>query len=75
MIIDNNSWIRANISLETEERLCTFEVCSDDIIKIIMTFDSKMCHGHDGITIHMIKACASSISKPLVILSKNCFES
>ena len=32
-------------------------------------------HGHDEITIHMIKMCASSTAKPLAILFRNCLES
>ena len=33
--IDNNSSIPANISFENYERLSTFEICSDDIVKIL----------------------------------------
>ena len=34
-----------------------------------------MAHRHDEISIRMIKICASSISKPLAILFRNCLES
>ena len=34
--------------------------------------DPNKAHGHDEITISMIKMCASSIAKPLAILFRNC---
>ena len=74
-IVDNNSSILANISFETEESLSTFEIYSGDIVKIIRSLDPNKAHGHDEISICMIKICASLISKPLTILFRNCLES
>ena len=59
----------------TEERLSTFENCSGDIVRIIRSFDPNKAHGHDDLTIRMIKMSASSISKPLAILFRNYLES
>ena len=59
----------------TEERLSTFEICSRDIVRIIRSFDPNKAHGHDDLTIRMIKMSASSISKPLAILFRNYLES
>ena len=73
--IDNNSSIPANISFSIDERLSTFEICSDDIVKIARSLDPNKAHRQDEISIRMIKIRASSISKPLAILFKNCFES
>ena len=73
--IGNYSCIPANISLITEERLCTFEFFSDDIVKTTRPLDPNKSHGHDGISLSMIKTCASSISTPLTVLSMSCFES
>ena len=67
-MIDNNSAIPANTSFVTEERLSSFETCSGDIVKIIRSLDTNKAHGHDKISVHMIEICASSISKPLVIV-------
>ena len=39
--IGNNSSIPANIAFETEERLSTFEICSDDILKIKSSLNLK----------------------------------
>ena len=73
--IDNNSAIPANTSFVTEERLSTFEIYPGDIIKIIRSLDPNKAHGHDEITIRIIKMCASSIAKPVAILFRNCLES
>ena len=48
--------------------------CIDDIVKIIKSLDPNKAHGHDEISIWMIKLCASSIAKPLSILFSNYFE-
>ena len=68
-IIGKNSSIPANISFEIEESFSTFEICSGDIVKIIIrSLDPNKAHGCDEISIHMIKIRTSSISKPLAIL-------
>ena len=73
--LDSNSSIPANISFETEEILSTFEICYGDIVKIIRSLDPNKAHGHDEISPRLIKIWASSISKSLVILFRNCLES
>ena len=75
MTIDNNSAIPPNTSFVTEEGLSTFEICPGDTVKIIRPLDANKAHGHDEITIRMIKMCASSIAKLLAILFMNCLES
>ena len=72
--VDNGSSIPPNITFATEQKLSTFEFCLDDIIKIIKLLDANKAHGHDEISIRMIKLCASSIANPLSILFRNCFE-
>ena len=73
--IDNNSAIPANTCFVTEERLSTFEISPGDVVKIIRLLDPNKAHGQDEISILMIKLCASSVSKPLAILFRNCLES
>ena len=45
-----------------------------DIVKIAKALEPNKAHGHDKISIRMIKLCAFLISKPMHILSKNCLE-
>ena len=63
-----------NISFETDKTLSTFEICSNDIVKFIRSLDPSKAQGHDGISVCMLQLCATSISKPLQILYKNCFD-
>ena len=65
----------SNYKFRNRENISTFVISSDDIVKTIWALDPNMAHGHDEISIRMIKICASSISKPLAILFWNCFES
>ena len=72
--IFNNSKIPVNIDFETREKLSSFEFCVDGIVKIIRSLDQNKAHGHDEISIRMIKLCASSVSKPLHLIFRNCLE-
>ena len=72
--VDNGSSIPPNITFATEQKLSTFEFCIDDIIKIIKSLNRNKAHGHNEISIRMIKLCASSFAKLLSILFRNCFE-
>ena len=72
--LGNGSSIPPNITFATEQKLYTFELCIDDFIKIIKSLYRNKAHGHDEISIGMIKLCASSIVKPLSVLFRNCFE-
>ena len=73
-IISNGSSIPANITFKTKERLPTFEIRSDDIVKFIRSLDLYKAHEHDEISIRLIETCDSPISKPLAVIFKNCFE-
>ena len=57
----------------TEQKSSTLEFCTDGIVRIIKSLDPNKAHGHNEISIRMIKLCATSIAKPLSILFRNCF--
>ena len=59
--IDKDSSIPPNITFATEQKLSTLEFCTDDIVKIIKSLDPNKAHGHDEISIRMIKLYATSI--------------
>ena len=73
-LISNDSIVSVSINFVTRERLSSSEFCVDDIVKIIRSLDQNKAHGHDEISIRMIKLCASSISKPLHLIFRNCLE-
>ena len=72
--ISNDSTVPVNINFEARERLSSLVFCVDDIAKIIRSLDQNKAHGHDEISKSMIKVCASSISKPLHLIFRNCLE-
>ena len=72
--ISNDSTVPLNINFETRERLSSLESCVDVIVKIIRSLDQNEAHGHNEISIRMIKLCASSILKPLHLIFSNCLE-
>ena len=45
---------------------------SSDIAKIISRLDPNKAHGHDMLSIRMIKLCRNSICKPFSIILKDC---
>ena len=68
----NDSEIPDEISFVTSERLSSVIFDDQDIIKIIRALNENKAHGHDDISIHIIKICDSSIVKPLSLIFKNC---
>ena len=72
--ISNDRIVPVSINFVTRERLSSLEFCVDDIVKIIRSLDQNKAHGHDEISICMIKLCASAISKPLHLIFSNCLE-
>ena len=70
--IENDSTLPNDLVFEITERLSSFDISKDQITKIIRSLDPNKNHGHDGISIRMLKLCASSISKLLFLLFKKC---
>ena len=58
----------------TGSRLSFASFSQDDIAKIIQNLDPNKAHGHDSISICMLKICVSSIYKPLEMIYKHCIE-
>ena len=58
----------------TNNRLYSITFSKDDIAKIIQNSDLAKAHGHDDISIRMLKMCGSAIYKPLAIIFKQCLD-
>ena len=52
----------------TEKRLSTVTLSVEAIDKIIQNLDSNKPHGHDSISIRILKICGDSIYEPLEII-------
>ena len=46
----------------------------DDSAKVIHSLDPNKAHGHDMISILMLKTCGNSIYKPLQLIFRSCIE-
>ena len=71
----NISTLPSTCSKHTNNTLDTIVFSKEDTYKIIKNLDPNKAHGHNMISICMIKLCGISICKPLVIIFQNCLRS
>ena len=69
--LSNRSSLPSSLDLETEARLTSISLLGNDILKIIRSLDINKTHGHDDISVRLVKICDDSIEKPLSIIYKN----
>ena len=69
--LSNSSSLRSSLYLETEVRLTSINFSDNDILKIIRSLDMNKAHGHDDLSLRMVKICDDAIKKPLSIIYKN----
>ena len=69
--LKNNSMLPTNQLFVTQARLGSLYFNEGKILKIIRALNMNKTHGHDDISIRMIKICDESLLKPLFILFKN----
>ena len=69
-LIPNNSSLPADVNYITDKRLSTVTFSARDIRKIIQNLDSSKAHGHDNLSIRMLKICGDSICLPLEMIFK-----
>ena len=73
-IIDNGSEIPSFLHPKTHKSSSNITFTEKHIEKVIQSLDSNKAHGHDMISIRMLKICGKSIIKPLLIIYKKCLE-
>ena len=69
--MSNNSVLPTNLPQLTSKCLDSIHFSSSDIAKIISRLDPNKAHGHDVLSIRMIKLCGNSICKLLSIIFKD----
>ena len=69
--IPTSSVLPGKISYMTKDRIKTLCFCKSDVIKLVKASDVSKAHGHDGISVKMIKICADSIAHPITLISQN----
>ena len=70
--LNNGSKCPSQPNFVTNERLSSVVFDDQDVIKIIRALNISKAHGHDDISIRMIKICDSALVKPLSIIFSNC---
>ena len=69
--LKNNRLFPTNQLFMTQATLRSLDFNEGEILKIIRALNINKAHGHDDISIRMIKICDESLLKPLLILFKN----
>ena len=69
-LIPNNSSLPADVNYITDKRLSAVTFLVREIRKIIQNLDSNKAHGHNNLSIRMLKICADSICVPLEMIFK-----
>ena len=73
-IIENNSVLPSSTIPVTDQYLANIEFTKDDIKRIICKLDPNKAHGHDMISIRMLKMSGDAIIEPLFKIFKNCLK-
>ena len=68
----NHYFVTYKLPQLTSKCLDSIHFWSSDIAKIISRLDPNKAHGHDMLSIRMIKLCGNSVCKPLSIIFKDC---
>ena len=72
-ILNNNSNLPEQINTSIFS-LSSVNLKDDKLLSLIRSLDASKSHGHDNISIRMIKICDVSIVKPLMIIFRNCLK-
>ena len=71
-LIKNSSTLPETLSMLTQKKLSSLDFVNDEILKLIQGLNENKAHGHDGVSIQMLKLCDTAIVRPLSIIFKNC---
>ena len=70
--ISNGRVLPSELPLRADSSLSSCHFIKDDILQIINNLDPNKAHGHDEISIRMLKICGDSICRLLNIIFKTC---
>ena len=73
-LINDSCKLSSTFLKRTEKVISSISFSSNGIAKIIRDLDPNKAHGHDMISIRMLKILGEAISKPLEIMLKSCIE-
>ena len=70
-LINNHSKLPLNRDSITASLLSSVSIKESEILSILKSLDANKAHGHDDISIRMLKLSSKSILKPLKVLFEN----
>ena len=70
----NNSKLPDKITYYSAARLTSIKFDNNDILKIIRFLNVNKAHGHDGISVRMIKVCDKSLVHPFSLICRGCID-
>ena len=73
-ILDTGSSLPVSLYRYTNNSIASISFTSDDIEKIINKLDANKSHGHDMISIRILKICGKPICKPLKMIFQDYIE-
>ena len=73
-LVNNNRKLLSVLNKKTFQLLLTVEFSTYDILKIISYLNPNKAHGHNIISIWMLKICDESICKPVGIICWSCLQ-
>ena len=73
-VVPNSSILPSVFIRKTNKSLSTLTFCSDEIKKVIRNLDSNKAHGHDMLSIRILKICDDSLCGPLEFIFHSCIE-
>ena len=69
----NDSDLSTSQHILTQSRLYSIDLIFEEISKIIRSLDVNKAHGHDDISVKMLKICDNSLVRPLSLLFEKSF--
>ena len=73
--LNNASDLPTNQIFLTQSRLVSLDFNEGELLQIIRAVNINKVHGHDDISIRMIKICDKSLLKPFIVLFRNSIKS
>ena len=73
-IIQNSSKLPLILSKKTEKSISSFTFNCNDIAASIRSLDPSKAHGHDMISIRMLKICGKPVCKPHELIFRSCIK-
>ena len=71
-LMNNDSKFLPRLHFLTDKWLSTVKFVNNGISKIIQNLTPNKAHGHDKISIRMMKVCGKSLCKPLELIFNDC---